>query len=85
MANVPEWIVADLALLHGRFIEVPVPLAFTGRQAQSMLDGCALLLVDEAGWRRLGWASAGIDTDVLMVNSSIRSAAVEHRSRRCFS
>ncbi|MET7903015.1 AMP-binding protein [Streptomyces sp. NPDC005355] len=51
--NGPEWVAADLALLLGGLEEVPVPLAFSGEQAASLLHEVRLCLADEAGARKL--------------------------------
>ncbi|MEV5339370.1 AMP-binding protein [Streptomyces sp. NPDC052676] len=58
--NGPQWVAADLALLLGGFVEVPVPLAFSGEQAASLLPEAGLCLADEAGARKLAeWGLAG--------------------------
>lgn len=58
--NTPAWVAADLALLSGRFVEVPVPLAFSAEQARSMLRDAHACLADEAGARKLSaWGLAG--------------------------
>jgi len=51
--NTPEFVVADLALLLSGAVEVPVPLAFSADQANSLLREASVCLVDEAGRRRL--------------------------------
>ncbi len=51
--NTPEWVIADLALLAGDLVEVPVPLAFSAEQAASLLGETAVCLVDEQGAKRL--------------------------------
>ncbi|MBL1084955.1 AMP-binding protein [Streptomyces actinomycinicus] len=51
--NTPEFVIADLALIAGRAVEVPVPLAFSAEQAAGLLDGVDLCLVDRAGQERL--------------------------------
>ncbi|GAA2149812.1 hypothetical protein GCM10009760_43400 [Kitasatospora kazusensis] len=51
--NTPEFVVADLALLAARAVEVPVPLAFTREQAAGMLELIDVLVVDGPGRRRL--------------------------------
>ncbi|MGW3635680.1 AMP-binding protein [Streptomyces sp. NPDC005122] len=53
MGNSPAFVIADLALLAERQIEVPVPLAFTAEQAASMLGTVDLCLVDVPGLARL--------------------------------
>ena len=53
MNNSREWVIADLALLLGKFVEVPAPLAFSAEQASHLLRSCAIVLVDEAGLARL--------------------------------
>jgi long-chain acyl-CoA synthetase len=58
--NTPEWLVADLALLAGAFVEVPVPLAFSAEQAGALLAGTSVCLVDDLGARRLDeWGLPG--------------------------
>jgi long-subunit acyl-CoA synthetase (AMP-forming) len=60
-ANSSEWIVADLALQLCGYTEVPVPLGFSYEQAQSMLHGASLALVDSAGTKALAnWQSRGL-------------------------
>jgi long-chain acyl-CoA synthetase len=57
-ANSPAFLVADLALVAARAIEVPVPLAFSAEQASGLLDDVEMCLVDGAGRRRLeGWGA----------------------------
>jgi long-subunit acyl-CoA synthetase (AMP-forming) len=51
--NTPQWLVADLALLTGGFVEVPVPLAFSREQAASLLREASACVVDDLGARRL--------------------------------
>ncbi|MGW1774680.1 AMP-binding protein [Streptomyces sp. NPDC002104] len=51
--NSPEWVVADLALLFGGAVEIPVPTAFTAEQAASLLESADLCLVDDSGARAL--------------------------------
>ncbi|MFH8613334.1 AMP-binding protein [Streptomyces sp. NPDC018029] len=51
--NGPEWVAADLALLLGGLVEVPVPLAFSAEQAGSLLREVHLCLADEAGAHKL--------------------------------
>ncbi|MEZ0092833.1 AMP-binding protein [Streptacidiphilus sp. EB129] len=59
-ANGPEWVAADLALLLGGYVEVPVPLAFSGEQAASLLREVRVCLADRAGVRKLEeWGLAG--------------------------
>ena len=59
MANTPEWVAADLALLRAGCTEVPVPLAFSAEQARSLLREADLCLVDAAGARRLeAWGAS---------------------------
>ncbi|WP_441245312.1 AMP-binding protein [Kitasatospora sp. McL0602] len=58
-ANTPEFVVADLALLAARAVEIPVPLAFSAEQAAGLLEEADLLLVDAAGQARLDeWGQA---------------------------
>jgi long-subunit acyl-CoA synthetase (AMP-forming) len=60
LSNSIEWPVADLALALGRFIEVPVPLAFTAEQSAYLLGECELVLTDELGQRQLdAWSRQG--------------------------
>ncbi|GGR83082.1 long-chain acyl-CoA synthetase [Streptomyces aureoverticillatus] len=71
--NTPEWVVADLALLARGLTEVPVPLAFSAEQAESLLRGTGLCLVDEAGARRLReW---GLDRDRTVLPIPLDAAA----------
>lgn len=51
--NTPEFVVADLALITARAIEVPVPLAFSAEQAAGLLEETDLCLADAAGQARL--------------------------------
>lgn len=51
-ANSVAWIEADLALLLGGHVEVPVPLAFSAEQAAHLLASCSVVLTDDAGLRR---------------------------------
>ncbi|BDH12493.1 AMP-binding protein [Streptomyces hygroscopicus] len=51
--NTPEFVVADLALIVARAIEVPVPLAFSAEQAAGLLEETDLCLADSAGQERL--------------------------------
>ncbi|MFF1410638.1 AMP-binding protein [Streptomyces sp. NPDC058289] len=51
--NSPEWVVADLALLFGGAVEIPVPTAFTAEQAASLLETADICLVDDSGARAL--------------------------------
>ncbi|MEU2727456.1 AMP-binding protein [Streptomyces griseoviridis] len=51
--NGPEWVAADLALLLEDLVEVPVPLAFSGEQAASLLKNVSVCLTDVAGARKL--------------------------------
>ncbi|MGC9272108.1 AMP-binding protein [Acidiphilium sp.] len=53
MGNSAEWIVADLALLLGDLIEVPVPMAFSAEQAAHLLQHCAIVLTDQPGSAQL--------------------------------
>jgi long-subunit acyl-CoA synthetase (AMP-forming) len=52
-ANSAAWVQADLALLMGRQVEVPVPLGFSAEQAEHLLSSCRLILVDGPGRRQL--------------------------------
>lgn len=51
--NTPAFVVADIALLAARAVEVPVPLAFSAEQAASLLEEADLCLVDAQGEQRL--------------------------------
>jgi long-subunit acyl-CoA synthetase (AMP-forming) len=51
--NGPEWVAADLALLLEGLVEVPVPLAFSGEQAASLLRDVRVCLADAAGASKL--------------------------------
>ncbi|MBB3221299.1 AMP-binding protein [Pseudoduganella umbonata] len=51
-ANSVAWIEADLALLMGGHVEVPVPLAFSAEQAAHLLASCSVVLTDGEGQRR---------------------------------
>ncbi|MEU8616243.1 AMP-binding protein [Streptomyces sp. NPDC048623] len=63
--NGPEWVAADLALLREGLVEVPVPLAFSGEQAASLLRNVSVCLADEAGARKLvDWGLDGSATVV---------------------
>lgn len=61
MGNSAEWVLADVALMIGERVEVPVPLAFSVDQARHLLQGCALVLTDEQGAHALqAWCHAGL-------------------------
>ncbi|XXX78179.1 AMP-binding protein [Sorangium sp. So ce134] len=61
MANSPEWVAADLALLLSGAVEVPIPLAFSAEQAKHLLEHVDVCLVDGPGASRLrAWAEAGV-------------------------
>jgi long-subunit acyl-CoA synthetase (AMP-forming) len=75
--NSPAFVVADLALISARVVEVPVPLAFSVEQAAGLLDDVDVCLVDGAGrrgldrWRpdrvlRPGCAIYEVDIDALL-------------------
>lgn len=53
MGNSAEWIVADLALMLGNLVEVPVPMAFSAEQAAHLLKNCAIVLTDQPGSTQL--------------------------------
>ncbi len=58
-ANSVAWIEADLALLMGGHVEVPVPLAFSAEQAAHLLAACSVVLTDDEGLRRFeAWRAA---------------------------
>jgi long-subunit acyl-CoA synthetase (AMP-forming) len=71
--NGPEWVAADLALLFGVHVEVPVPLAFSGEQAASLLKEVRLCLADAAGARKL--AEWGLDSVVTVIPIAADSGA----------
>jgi long-subunit acyl-CoA synthetase (AMP-forming) len=72
-ANGAQWVAADLAILLGGWTEVPVPLAFSGDQAASLLRDVPACLVDEAGMRKLAqWGLAG---KVLAISIELDCAA----------
>ncbi|NDY91827.1 AMP-binding protein [Ideonella livida] len=86
MANGPEWVVADLALLIAGAVEVPVPLAFSAEQAHHLLAPVDLCLVDRAGQARLNawlaspaWAGRrppavlNVDLDELLSRDTVRA------------
>jgi len=57
--NSAQWVVADLAALFARAVEIPVPTAFTAEQASSLLAEADLCLVDARGQEWLDrWAGA---------------------------
>ncbi|WP_437814901.1 AMP-binding protein [Sorangium sp. So ce1078] len=61
MANSPEWVAADLALLLSGAVEVPIPLAFSAEQAKNLLGHVDVCLVDGPGEFKLrAWAEAGV-------------------------
>ena len=63
-ANSPRWIIADLALQLAGYTEVPVPIGFSWEQADSMLHGVDLVLVDAAGARAMQqWRALGLELD----------------------
>ncbi|MDQ1019016.1 AMP-binding protein [Streptomyces afghaniensis] len=51
--NTPAFVIADLALIAARAVEVPVPLAFSAEQAASLLEGVDVCLLDAEGQRRM--------------------------------
>jgi long-subunit acyl-CoA synthetase (AMP-forming)/alpha-ketoglutarate-dependent taurine dioxygenase len=51
--NTPVFVVADLALVAARAVEVPVPLAFSAEQAASLLEDVDVCLLDAEGRRRM--------------------------------
>ncbi|MFE6165230.1 AMP-binding protein [Streptomyces sp. NPDC056486] len=71
--NGPEWVAADLALLLGGLVEVPVPLAFSGEQAASLLKEVRLCLADEAGARKL--VEWGLEGSVTVIPIAADSGA----------
>ena len=76
MGNSVEWVLADLALMLGERVEVPVPLAFSVDQARHLLQGCAQVLVDEMGARTLDlWRSAG-----LVLSAPVRRVSVANEA-----
>ncbi|WP_437571492.1 AMP-binding protein [Sorangium sp. So ce542] len=61
MANSPEWVAADLALLLSGAVEVPIPLASSAEQAKGLLAHVDLCLVDGPGASKLrAWAASGV-------------------------
>ena len=85
--NTPEWMVADLALLARGLTEVPVPLAFSAEQAESLLRGTGLCLADEAGARRLREWGLDQGRRVLPIpldpGSALPAPPAPHRVQRC--
>ncbi|MCX4783717.1 AMP-binding protein [Streptomyces sp. NBC_01264] len=69
--NSPEWVVADLALLFGGAVEIPVPTAFTAEQAASLLETADLCLVDDSGARALERWTADTRAAVLPAGCSV--------------
>lgn len=58
--NSAEWVVADLAALFARAVEIPVPTAFTAGQARYLLAEADICLVDAQGAARLAtWTGRG--------------------------
>ncbi len=69
--NTPAFVMADLACLIGRAVEVPVPLAFSRAQAESLLGRVDVCLVDDEGAARLeAWGEDLLPSDstILPVN-----------------
>lgn len=61
-SNSIAWAQADLALLIGRYTEVPVPLGFSANQAAHLLAACQLILVDESGRRQMAaWTATAAE------------------------
>ncbi|MFC8128442.1 AMP-binding protein [Streptomyces sp. NPDC057302] len=56
--NSAQWVVADLAALFARAVEIPVPTAFTPEQAASLLADADICLVDARGEQWLERAAA---------------------------
>ncbi len=80
--NGPEWVAADLALLLEDLIEVPVPLAFSGEQAASLLREVGVCLTDEAGARKLDhWGLAAAAT-VVPIGLTPADRSEEGRAQR---
>ncbi|WP_407554908.1 AMP-binding protein [Streptomyces sp. Pv4-95] len=71
--NTPEFVIADLALLVARAVEVPVPLAFSAEQAAGLLAETDLCVVDAAGEARLSqWGRGRVlrpDCEVLALST----------------
>ncbi len=60
MANSPEWVAADLALMLSGATEVPIPLAFSVTQAANLLSNTDICIVDAAGADKLvTWSEQG--------------------------
>ncbi|MFD0898995.1 AMP-binding protein [Actinomadura sediminis] len=51
--NTPEFVIADLALLAARLVEIPVPIAFSAEQAAGLLAEADVCLLDDEGAARL--------------------------------
>lgn len=51
--NTPEFVIADLALLAARLVEIPVPIAFSAEQAAGLLAEADVCLLDGEGAERL--------------------------------
>ncbi|WP_131744878.1 AMP-binding protein [Frankia sp. Cppng1_Ct_nod] len=80
--NGPGWVAADLALLLGGFVEVPVPLAFSGEQATSLLRETQVCLADPGGIRKLREWGLADAVAVIPVSSPHDWDAVRQSNRR---
>ncbi|MDO4641051.1 MAG: AMP-binding protein [Neisseria sp.] len=62
MGNTPEWVLSDIALLIAELTQVPVPLAFSYKQAEHLLHSCDIILADELGTACLDqWKKNGLN------------------------
>ncbi|KYC40987.1 hypothetical protein WA1_25120 [Scytonema hofmannii PCC 7110] len=75
MANSPEWVAADLALMLSGATEVPIPLAFSAMQAKNLLTCIDICLVDTPGADRLAtWSEQGeANLDYKAVHMNLRT------------
>ncbi|HVE10306.1 MAG TPA: AMP-binding protein, partial [Paraburkholderia sp.] len=74
--NSAEWVLADLALMFGELIEVPVPLAFSAQQAAWLLHDCKIVLADAAGTARIEqWRRTGLYPAVRTIDLTLHGPA----------
>lgn len=76
--NSAEWVVADLAALFARAVEIPVPTAFTPDQAASLLAGADVCLVDPQGAH---WLDAAGSTSVLPAGCPVQDIDMDALGR----
>jgi long-chain acyl-CoA synthetase len=88
--NSPEWIIADLALLHLNAVEIPVPMSFTKEQINHLLANADLCIVNDERSQQLISSIVGpyktlnlktmerINTSVEVQNTNSYVTVMEH-------